>query len=595
MRETRPMHDPRRPRARAHRRLTGAAPALAALGALLWAHEARAQQSLDQGFADGFSLLTFEPAPAGDRFFSVSDGSAYGGDDRLRATLLGHYTLKPPLVRTDNMTGQESELVSEQLFVHLGASFAINETWLLGVDVPLAVAQDGEGAGAPEAPAFADPRLTVRAVLVGNEQSAFAFGPQLDFWVPLGSQDELTGDGSVRAEPKLAASGRAGAFIYAANVGYRFRKHLDTGSLEIGDTVTFGLGAGVLLFDDVLQLGAELYGGGLTESETGGNFESNTSPLEALFGAKVRLGDFQIGAGAGPGLSDAPGVAPRAVLGVSFAPRAKVEAKASLLDPTSDRDEDGIPDRRDACPDESGPPSDDPERTGCPVPAEAQGPDRDDDGVPDDRDACPDLRGVAADDPKRNGCPAVTDRDGDGIADADDACPDQKGAASPDRTKNGCLEDGDGDGVPDAMDACPKQPGIRSRDTKLNGCPGAGESRAVAKQAEITMTGFVPYEDGSAMVFVEMTAPVAVEVSQVERTVTYTLRGAKVVIRNNRNPLITRDFSSPVTSARLVPEKNATKLVIELREKSTPSHRMVSADGGAALEITFPAPKNAEK
>ncbi len=63
-------------------------------------------------------------------------------------------------------------------------------------------------------------------------------------------------------------------------------------------------------------------------------------------------------------------------------------------------------------------------------------PDRDHDGVPDDKDACPDVKGVRTSDPRTNGCPP--DRDGDGIIDSEDACPDEKGPRDADPKKNGC-------------------------------------------------------------------------------------------------------------------------------------------------------------
>ena len=37
--------------------------------------------------------------------------------------------------------------------------------------------------------------------------------------------------------------------------------------------------------------------------------------------------------------------------------------------------------------------------------------DRDKDGIPDDKDACPDVPGVPSADPRRNGCPAGGDVD----------------------------------------------------------------------------------------------------------------------------------------------------------------------------------------
>lgn len=118
-----------------------------------------------------------------------------------------------------------------------------------------------------------------------------------------------------------------------------------------------------------------------------------------------------------------------------------------------DTDGDGVPNREDACPDVFG----DPEFNGCP--------DTDGDGVPDHEDACLEVFG----DPKFNGCP---DSDGDGIPDHEDDCPDEAGPAS----NNGCPvppppADRDGDGVPDDKDECPEIAGPASN----NGCPEVKE------------------------------------------------------------------------------------------------------------------------
>lgn len=135
-----------------------------------------------------------------------------------------------------------------------------------------------------------------------------------------------------------------------------------------------------------------------------------------------------------------------------------------------DKDKDGVPDRRDDCPEIPGLKY----FKGCP--------DRDGDSIIDQMDKCPDVKGLA----KFNGCP---DRDNDGIIDNDDACPDQAGLAElrgcPDRDKDGVADkddqcpdvkgleafhgcpDTDGDGISDNNDACPEVAGI----AELNGCP----------------------------------------------------------------------------------------------------------------------------
>jgi len=79
--------------------------------------------------------------------------------------------------------------------------------------------------------------------------------------------------------------------------------------------------------------------------------------------------------------------------------------------------------------------------------------DRDQDGIPDGIDQCPDDAGLAEND----GCP---DSDGDGIVDKDDVCPTIYGL----KLFNGCV-DTDGDGFADNIDECPNEVG------SLNGCP----------------------------------------------------------------------------------------------------------------------------
>ncbi len=108
-----------------------------------------------------------------------------------------------------------------------------------------------------------------------------------------------------------------------------------------------------------------------------------------------------------------------------------------------DRDNDGVPDRKDKCKKIPGLIKFD----GCP--------DTDNDSVPESRDECPDVKGSIL----ANGCP---DFDGDGVKDAADSCMDVKGSIK----TNGCPDE-DGDGVADKLDACPKDFGP----IQTKGCP----------------------------------------------------------------------------------------------------------------------------
>lgn len=108
-----------------------------------------------------------------------------------------------------------------------------------------------------------------------------------------------------------------------------------------------------------------------------------------------------------------------------------------------DSDNDGIPDKEDACPQEAGNLS----ARGCP--------DQDGDGIEDLEDICPDIPGVY----ELSGCP---DSDGDKMADRFDLCPNIPG----NENTQGCP-DLDGDGFRDDLDECPGEAGTKL----LLGCP----------------------------------------------------------------------------------------------------------------------------
>jgi outer membrane protein OmpA-like peptidoglycan-associated protein len=114
---------------------------------------------------------------------------------------------------------------------------------------------------------------------------------------------------------------------------------------------------------------------------------------------------------------------------------------------THDKDNDGIVDEKDECPEVAGEVT----LAGCP--------DTDKDGIADKNDKCVDVAGIA----KYNGCP-IPDTDGDGINDEEDKCPQVAGTAK----YNGCpIPDTDGDGINDEEDKCPSTPGKPAN----NGCP----------------------------------------------------------------------------------------------------------------------------
>ena len=177
-----------------------------------------------------------------------------------------------------------------------------------------------------------------------------------------------------------------------------------------------------------------------------------------------------------------------------------------------DTDRDGLPDRRDDCPNTL---------AGAKVNARGCPNDSDGDGVLDGLDACPDTpKGATID---ARGCPSDADQDGvfdgldqsadtprgarvdakgcpsesdhDGVLDGIDRCENTPAGAKVDAT--GCPIDSDGDGVPDGIDQCPNTTKGLVVDPK--GCPIS----YVERETELLDTGMirlqnVTFETGKA-------------------------------------------------------------------------------------------------
>ncbi len=462
-----------------------AVPAL--LGALM-ALEPRADADT------GFALDRFEPAARGSVWFSQDSLDLEG---RLRPALgvVADYAFRP-LVIYDPTGSERSALVRHQLFTHLGASVVLSSRFRLAANLPIAVYQDGDGGSlngvrytSPTQPALGDLRLDADVRLVGAHGDPFtaAFGAQVH--LPTGDRSSYAGDGSVRVTPHLLAAGEVGLFAYAATLGFVFHAQTDAyAGVPLGSELLLGGSAGFLAADKKLLVGPEVYGRTVV-TDSNAAFGKHQSPVEALLGIHLSLGDLRLGAGGGAGLTQGFGSPELRIVGsVDWAPAVPAPPRA-----VHDRDHDGIPDEEDACPDDPGVRTKDPQTNGCP-PAAPIEPDRDADGVPDSQDACPDVPGVRTDDPKTNGCPP--DSDHDGIIDAEDACPDQPGIRTNDPATNGCPDpDRDKDGIPNAQDACPDEPGERSPDPKRNGCP-----KAVIEHGQIRIAEQVQFKTASAQI-----------------------------------------------------------------------------------------------
>ncbi|HEX3771930.1 MAG TPA: OmpA family protein [Polyangiaceae bacterium] len=445
--------------------------------------------------AQGFAVDQFDPSERGSDWFSVESLDLRGGvRPALGVVMDGAY--RPLVVYAPDGTVLRS-IVRNQVFAHVGGSLVLGDRLRLGVNLPVAVFEDGHAGNVggvtfnpPNTPAVGDLRLGADLRLFGvyGEPITMALGAR--FYIPTGQQDNYTGDGAVRLDGRLEIAGDIDIFTYAARIGVMYRNLSEgLGTTTIGSEVDFGAAAGLRLFDRAFIIGPEVYGSTVI-SNSDAFFSKEATPVDAVLGAHLTFaGDWRIGGSVGPGLTRGLGSPVVRWMGsIEWAPAYQEEKPVEPPPPEpSDRDKDGIIDDNDACPDTPGVKTDDPKTNGCP-------PDKDKDGIVDDDDACPDVPGVKTDDPKTNGCPS--DRDKDGIIDDNDACPDTPGIKTDDPKTNGCPDpDRDKDGIVNEQDACPDVAGPANKDPKKNGCP-----QAYVQAGQIKIRDQVKFATGSAAI-----------------------------------------------------------------------------------------------
>jgi outer membrane protein OmpA-like peptidoglycan-associated protein len=251
--------------------------------------------------AQGFAVNRYQPAPAGDAFFSVP--SAGEGAPGLHAAVGADYAHAPLVLRSTPERRDMGAIVSGQLNLHAGLSLSVARRALVSLDVPAAIVNRGDSPATPDAriaspgsAALGDLRAGLRVRLYGERALALAAGASL--WLPTGSQAQYTGDGQVRPALALLAGGRGSRLLWAATTGIERRTVGDLVRSRMAQVLTAAAAVGALFADGGVLVGPEL--SGATALDGGGPRATN---LEALLGLHLRGEQLAFGVGAGPGLS----------------------------------------------------------------------------------------------------------------------------------------------------------------------------------------------------------------------------------------------------------------------------------------------------
>jgi outer membrane protein OmpA-like peptidoglycan-associated protein len=341
--------------------------------------------------------LGVDPAAAGDRNLTVRSADVRG-HQRLRAAVALDYA-RDPLVLT-NAEQDYDHVVTEQLRLHALGSYALSHRYLLTLDLPFTVLEDGEPTpGLPEAgAALGDVRVSGRARLLGPAGNGFHGSVELALWVPTGAAESFSSDGAVRFGPSLIVGAVQDRFTWAVESGIQTRPSQRLpGVLPTRVGTAWVSGAAAKWSID--HAGQTSVGPEVTASfvlaDGARLLDPRSSAVQFSIAGLWRIGGgpWYAALGGGPGVGRGAGAADYRV----------------LL----------------SC--------------GWSVEAEPPPPDRDDDTVADAIDACPELAGSRSSDPVMNGCPELPDdTDGDAVLDRFDACPREPGEPSPERARHGC-------------------------------------------------------------------------------------------------------------------------------------------------------------
>lgn len=355
------------------------------------------------------SLDRLDPSPAGDRFTAVPSPEVLGHLRPLAGLTLVYTDAPLSILRTTATTEREIELVSHQLTLHGSLAMELWHRVKLELTLPMILDQSGDDVqlptftgDAPNGAAAGDLRTGLRIEVLRQQGHAPAAAVALSAWLPSGNDDAYAGAGVFRAAPSLVVGADHGPIAWSTHLAARLQP--EGNATLLGSELLFGAAVGPRV--GPVRIAAEVFGSTVLDRDVATATLAATS-VNGLLTATWEDGPVHYRIGGGPGLSTGVGTPDFRVLGaVAYVPsstthqerddaerRAREQATqdrpgadalppplespapapggtTTVVEPTpppSDADGDGILDAADACREEAGPRSDDPDKNGCPT------------------------------------------------------------------------------------------------------------------------------------------------------------------------------------------------------------------------------------
>jgi large repetitive protein len=332
------------------------------------------------------------------------------------------------------------------LFDYVHVSFYLPLTIFQSAEFP------GQKVGAVDAFGVGDLRMLVKGSIPLPKSQPYHLAVVSDFIIPSGNEDAYMGMAGPGWRNDVVFEFSRAGWGSILNLGYQIQADTEVYNIIDGDKIFYGLGGKVRLmgnFDAAVTMNGWI-------SAVRPFYHAPENGLEMMFGLRYHFDkDWQFEGGGGLPISGAYGVPlSRFSLGASYTYHLDL-----------DKDNDGLLDFEDQCPDEPEDIDGQEDEDGCPDP------DSDNDGLTDDVDGCPeeaeDMDGFEDED----GCPEP-DNDEDGLLDSEDECPNEPEDIDDHKDHDGCLdEDDDGDDVDNKDDKCPDDKEDVDGFEDEDGCP----------------------------------------------------------------------------------------------------------------------------